>query len=89
MGRHRLLTVMALLLSAVVLLPGSGLATPSGAPGDGSALTAADRMKARAERIQERRKARISHTDRQTAAGRSKAAKGTTTPGKAGKGGAP
>lgn len=77
---------------AIGVLPwgdGQALAQP-GPTIDKVAGVKADAMKERAERVQQRRKARISQADRQAAADRAKAkaAHGVTAPDKAGKGGA-
>jgi hypothetical protein len=66
---------------------GQVLAQP-GPTVDKAAGVKADPMKERAERVQQRRKARISQADRQAAADRAKtkAAHATTAPDKAGKG---
>lgn len=53
---------------------------------DKDAAAKMERMKARAERVQQRRNARVSHKERQAAADRAGAAKTITAPGKAGKG---
>lgn len=91
MNRLKFLTVMTLLLTVVVLPRGDGRAlAQSGSTGEKRAVTAEDRIKARIERMQQRRKARISHADRQAAAERAKAARaGKAAQIKAGKGVSP
>lgn len=87
----RLILLLSICLpTAVGFLPwgdGQALAQP-GPTVDKAAGVKTDAMKERAERVQQRRKARVSQADRQAAADRAKAkaARTATAPEKAGKG---
>ena len=91
MKRLALFFFICLPMAIGVLARGDGqvLAQP-GPTVDKAAVVKANPMKERAERVQQRRKARIFQADRQAAADRAKAkaAHGVTAPDKAGKGGA-
>lgn len=92
MCRRRFLIIISLLLAIAVIPWGDGqVRAQSNAVEKSDRSAAMERLKERAERVQAKRKARISHNDRQAAAERAKAARekgaaGKTAPAQDGKG---
>lgn len=92
MGRYRFMIVTSILLGAFVLAWGDGQVRAQSDPAvEAGPPAIAERLRERAAKTQERRKARVTHAQRKAAAERASknhdAPSGKTDPGKSGKGG--
>lgn len=76
MSRRTIAVFIFLLLALGFVSPGIDLAVAKQVDTPGMTADQAKRLKERAERVQQRRKARISQQDREAAAERAKAARG-------------